>query len=328
MKAWIVRSLGEPEDAMELCSVRDPTPGEGEVLIEVEAVALNHPDLLLCRGEYQQKPTLPFTPGREIAGRVLTTVQGSGLVAGQRVVAIPPLPGGGLAERVAVPAHEVMGVPEELDVSLAATLPLTYPTAHMALHHRARIQEAENLLVLGGSGGIGMAAVQVGRAAGARVIATAGSQEKVEFCRAMGADLVLDYRAPGFVDTVLAATDGRGADVVVDPVGGAMFHLARRCTAFEGRLVCVGFASGEVPEVTLGHVLVKNYAILGLHLALYRSTRRELLRSVHSQLVQLLTDGIVTPSVRKLPLEQAVDGLKLMRDGAAMGKVVVVLGAN
>src|SRR5918993_2561959 len=239
MRAWQVQSLGDPDQALQLAEVDEPRPEPGEVVIQVQAAALNFFDILLCRGEYQERPELPFTPGGEISGTVHEA--GEGMPAGQRVIATPPLPRGGYADRVAVPESSVFPIPDPIPFEKAAALPITYQTAHVALHHRAQLKSDETVLVHAGAGGVGSAAIQIARAAGARVFATAGGSEKVEVCKQLGAEITVDYREENFIDVVKEATEGRGADVIFDPVGGDVFDGSRRCVAFEGRIVVIGF---------------------------------------------------------------------------------------
>ncbi|HJQ30136.1 MAG TPA: NADPH:quinone oxidoreductase family protein, partial [Rubrobacter sp.] len=258
MRAWQVQQLGDPEQALKLVEAEEPASDPGEVVIEVEAAALNFFDILLCRGEYQERPELPFTPGGEISGTVREV--GEGMRAGQHVIATPPLPRGGFAEEVAVPVSSVFPIPESVPFEKAAALPITYQTAHVALHHRAQLKAGETVLVHAGAGGVGSAAIQLAKAAGARVIATAGGPEKVEICRKLGAEIVVDYRKENFIEIVKEATEGHGADVVFDPVGGDVFDGSRRCVAFEGRILVIGFTGGRIADAPTNHVLVKNYS--------------------------------------------------------------------
>jgi NADPH2:quinone reductase len=265
MRAWQIRQLGDPEQALKLTEVEEPRPEPGEVVIEVRTAALNFFDILLCRGEYQARPELPFTPGGEISGTVHEAGDDSGMQVGQHVIATPPLPRGGYADKVAVPESSVFPVPESMPFEKAAALPITYQTAHVALHHRAQLKSDDTVLVHAGAGGVGSAAIQIARAAGARVVATAGGPEKVGVCKELGADIAIDYREENFVEVVKEATEGRGADVIFDPVGGDVFDGSRRCVAFEGRIVVIGFAGGRIAEAPTNHVLVKNYSVVGMH---------------------------------------------------------------
>lgn len=320
MRAWQVAELGEPEDVLTLVDLPEPVAGPDQLRLRVEAVALNFPDLLLCRGQYQERPPLPFTPGLEVCGTVL-----DGPRAGERVVSGTALPGGGLAEQVVVPAAGVHAVPDDMPSAKAASLYITYQTGHVGLHRRAALREGETLLVHAGAGGVGSAAIQLGRAAGARVIATAGGPDKTAVCRDLGADVVVDYLAEDFVAVVKDATDGRGADVVYDSVGGDTFDRSRRCVAFEGRIVVVGFAGGRIAEAPTNHLLVKNYSVVGLHWGLYRTHAPQLFAETHAALLRLWEAGRIDPLVgAELPLEQAPAALTRLGRRGTVGKVVLL----
>ncbi|CAN5759162.1 NADPH:quinone oxidoreductase family protein [soil metagenome] len=324
MKAWQVQQLGEPEQALRLAEVEEPVPESDEVVIGVEAAALNFFDILLCRGEYQERPDLPFTPGGEISGTVSEAGEGTGIRAGQRVIATPPLPRGGYAHKVAVPESSVFPIPESMPFEKAAALPITYQTAHVAIHHRAHLRAGETVLVHAGAGGVGSAAIQIAKAAGARVIATAGGPEKVEVCRTLGAEVAIDYREDNFVEAVKEATEGRGADVVFDPVGGDVFDGSRRCVAFEGRIVVIGFAGGRIAEAPTNHVLVKNYSVVGMHWGLYTRVMPDLVRSTHDDLILLYERGEIDPLIfRTVSFEELPQALNLLGSRGSYGKVVM-----
>jgi NADPH2:quinone reductase len=316
VKAWTVHELGEPADVLTLEDVPDPEVGEGQVLLDVEAVALNFPDVLLCRGQYQEKPPLPFTPGLEICGRD---------AAGGRWLGGAPLPHGGLAEKVAVPRTGLFPVPDDMPAAKAASLMVTYQTGYVGLHNRAQLQEGETLLVHAGAGGVGSAAIQLGLAAGARVIATAGGPEKVQVCRDLGAELVIDYSSDDFVAAVKDATDGRGADVVYDSVGGDTFTKSTKCIAFEGRILVIGFAGGVMAQAATNHILIKNYSVVGLHWGLYRSKDPAVIPATHEALLALWEKGRIDPLIAdELPMAQAADGLTRLGMRGTVGKVVVL----
>lgn len=324
MRAWRVHQLGDPEEALRLDEVDVPEPGPKEVRLRVEAVALNFPDILLCQGRYQERPPLPFTPGLEVAGEVVAAGEEAALPVGARVLASTHPPRGGLAEQVVVPVDEAFPVPQGMPAPAAASLLITYQTGWVGLHRRAGLRAGETLLVHAGAGGVGSAAIQLGRAAGARVIATAGGAKKVEVCRRLGADLAVDYRAEDFVAAVKEATDGAGADVVFDPVGGEVFDRSRKCVAFEGRILVVGFASGRIPEAPANHVLIKNYSVVGLHWGLYRQREPALIPQVHEELLALHAKGAIDPLVDAvLPLEEAPGALRRMAHRETVGKVVL-----
>jgi NADPH:quinone reductase len=326
MKAWRVHENGAPADVLRLDDVPDPRPGPGELLVRVDAVALNFPDVLLCAGTYQERPPLPFTPGLEISGTVLEAGEGAGVPAGARVLGGPPLPNGGLAELAVLPAAGAWPVPDTMPPADAAALMITYQTAYVGLHRRAGLRAGETLLVHAGAGGVGSAAIQVGLAAGAHVIATAGGPEKVRVCRELGAHEVLDYRAEADLPKrVKELTGGRGADVIWDPVGGDVFDASRRCVAFEGRLVVVGFAGGRIPDVPAGHVLVKNYSVVGLHWGLYRKENPAVMAEAHEALLRMYADGAIKPLVsEQLPLSAAPDALTRLATRGSVGKIVLL----
>jgi NADPH:quinone reductase len=324
MRAWQVQQLGDPEEALKLAEIEEPSPGPGEVVVEVEAAALNFFDILLCRGEYQERPELPFTPGGEISGTVREVGEGVDMQAGQHVIATPPLPHGGYAEKVAVPTPSVFPISESVPFDKAAALPITYQTAHVALHRRAQLRSGETVLIHAGAGGVGSAAIQVAKAAGARVIATAGGPEKVDICRELGAEVAIDYREENFIEVVKEATEGRGADVVFDPVGGDTFDGSRRCVAFEGRILVIGFAGGRIAEAPTNHVLVKNYSVVGVHWGLYTRVMPDLVRSTHDALVGLHDDGKIDPLIfETVPFEGLPEALKLLGSRGTYGKIVM-----
>ena len=319
MRSWQVVAHGEPEVAMRLVDVPEPTPSPGELVVRVEVAALNFPDLLLCRGTYQERPDLPFTPGLEACGRVV-----GGPRAGERVLVSPRLPHGALSELVTVPDADALPVPPTLDPAKGAALQTTYQTGWAGLHHRAGLQPGETLLVHAGAGGVGSAAIQLGKAAGARVIATAGGAAKTRICSDLGADVVIDYLADDFVDAVKQETGGRGADVVYDSVGGDVFDRSRRCVAFEGRIVVIGFAGGQIPSAPANHVLVKNYSVVGLHWGLYRTMRPELPRQVHEALLDLLEQGSIDPLLgEQVAMDDVPAALARLGSRGTTGKVTV-----
>jgi NADPH2:quinone reductase len=325
MRAWRVHELGDPGDALKLEETEGPgSPGPGEVVVQVEAAALNFFDILLCQGKYQERPDPPFTPGAEVAGTVVEAGERAGFEPGTRVLATPPLPRGGYAERVVAPAEGgVFPIPEEMPYEKAAAMHIVYQTAYMGLHRRAGLKEGETVLVHAGAGGVGSAAIQVARAAGARVIATAGGAEKTRVCEDLGAELSLDYREEDFVDAVKEATGGRGADVIFDPVGGDVFDRSRRCVAFEGRLVVVGFASGRIAEAPTNHALVKNYSVVGLHWGLYNKVMPEIVAENHEALVELYAAGKIDPLIyESVHFEEVPGALDLLGSRKTYGKLV------
>jgi NADPH2:quinone reductase len=324
--AWRVHAYGEPADVLTLDEVEPPAPEPGTVTIDVAAAGLNFADILLCRGTYQVRPPLPFTPGLELAGTVRAVGAGvERVVPGQRVAAVPLLPAGGLAQVAAANADDCLPLPDELDDVRAAAMIITYQTAWLGLRQRAHLQADETLVVHAGVSGVGSAAIQLGVAMGAHVIATAGGPDKVARCLELGAHEAIDYRAVDLVEALREATGGRGADVIYDPVGGDVFDASRRCLAFEGRLVVVGFASGTIPVAPMNHALVKNYALLGLHLGAYRQHAPALVRAAHDELVAMLLAGTIDPLVMaERPLADVPAALDLLGDRGAIGKVVII----
>ena len=327
MRAWQVHEPGDPQEALKLEEVEDPNPGPGEVVVEVEAAALNFFDILLCRGEYQERPETPFTPGGEVSGTIYAVGEGVDLKEGLRVIATP-FPSGGYAEKVAVPAENgVFPIPDEMTSEAAAAMHVAYQSAHFGLHRRANLKEGETVLVHAGAGGIGSAAIQLARAAGARVFSTAGGPEKVKVCEKLGAEVAVDYKEENFVDAVKEATDGRGAEVIFDPVGGEVFDLSRRCVAFEGRIVIVGFTSGSIADVPTNHLLVKNYSVVGLHWGLYNKVAPELVVETHEALVELYQNDEIDPLIFKtVPFEEVPEALELLGSRKTYGKLVTTPG--
>ncbi len=324
MRAWRVHELGEPEAVLVLDDVEPPAPGPGEVVVEVAAASLNFPDVLMCRGEYQVKPPLPFTPGAEVAGTVVELGEDADpALLGRRVIAIPTFGHGGFTERTLAPTAMVFPIPDSLGDVAASALHVTYQTGHVALHRRARLVEGETLLVHAGAGGVGSAAIQLGLAAGARVVATAGGPEKVQVCRNLGAELVIDYRAGDFVDAVKELTGGRGADVIYDPVGGDTFDRSTKCIAFEGRILVIGFTGGRFAEARTNHVLIKNYSVVGVHWGLYNVLQPEFVHETHAELMRLHAGGAIAPLVsRELPMTEVPPALASLATRGTWGKLV------
>ncbi|MBT3162444.1 NADPH:quinone oxidoreductase family protein [Streptomyces sp. Vc74B-19] len=316
MQAWQVHELGEPGEVMRLADVERPTPGEGQVLLRVRAANINFPDALMCRGQYQVRPPLPFTPGVEICGETED---------GRRVIANPALPHGGFAEYALADTAAMLPAPDTLDDAEAAALHIGYQTGWFALHRRARLEAGETLLVHAAAGGVGSAAVQLGKAAGATVIGVAGGADKAAVARELGCDVVIDRREQDVVAAVKEATGGRGADVVFDPVGGDAYTQSAKTVAFEGRIVVLGFASGSIPSPALNHALIKNYAILGLHWGLYNTRNPKLVQHCHEQLTDLAARGAIKPLVsERVPLAGAADAVQRVADGVTTGRVAVL----
>ena len=324
MRAWQVPELGEPRDVLTLAEVPDPVPGPGQVLVRVLGAAANFPDVLMCRGGYQVRPPLPFTPGVELCGEVVAAGPGvTGIAPGDRLIggAI----GGAFAELTLMNAASALHAPPGLDDAEAGAFFITYQTGWFGLHRRARLAAGETLLVHAAAGGVGSGAVQLGKAAGARVIGVAGGEEKAEVARLLGADVVIDRNTQDFVEVVKEVTEGRGADVVYDPVGGDTYARSTKCIAFEGRILIIGFAGGQIQSAALNHALVKNYSIVGLHWGLYQSKNPQLIKDCHAQLTKMVADGAIRPLVsERLGLDEVPAGVQRLADGGTVGRVVFV----
>ncbi|WP_395245593.1 NADPH:quinone oxidoreductase family protein [Agromyces sp. MMS24-K17] len=335
MRAWRVTRTGEPEEVLELHEVPVPRPGPGEVLVRTRAVAVNFPDVLLARGQYQVRPEPPFIPGIELSGDVVEIgadapgetdapsragAAAPAFAVGDRVVGSQI---GVLSEYAVVPAVAVHRAPEALDDEASAALTIAYQTAWFGLHRRAVLQAGEWLLVHAAAGGVGVAAVQLGVAAGARVIGVVGSDAKAAVARDAGAEVVLVRGRDDLVAAVKDATGGHGADVVFDPVGGAAYEASTKCIAFEGRIVVVGFAGGEIQAIRANHPLVKNYSVLGLHWALYQQQRPDLVAAAHAELERLAATGAIAPVVDVVPFADAPAAVQRLAGGATTGRIVV-----
>lgn len=324
MKAWRINKLGEPRDVLDIEEVPDPAPGAGQLLVQVLAAPANFPDVLLCRGEYQVKPTLPFTPGVELCGRVVAVGDGvTRFAVGDRVIGTPTLPIGSFAELSVLDEENAFAAPVSLDDAEASALTIGYQTSWFALHRRTQLQPGETLLVHAAAGGVGSTAVQLGKAAGAKVIGVVGGRDKAEYCRQLGADLVIDRRREDFVPLVKEFTDGRGADVVYDPVGGDSYMKSTKCIAFEGRILIIGFAGGAIQTPGLNHALIKNYSIIGLHWGLYKQYNPQAMHECHAELTRLADSGAIKPMIsERLPFADVADGIGRLGEGKTVGRIV------
>jgi NADPH:quinone reductase len=324
MRAWQIHQLGEPRDALRLAEIPAPEPAPGQVLVRVLGAAANFPDVLMCQGSYQIRPPLPFTPGIELCGEVVTVGSSvTGIAVGDRVIGGPVLPSGAYAEFALMDAGAILPAPEGLDDAEAAAFFITYQTGWFGLHRRARLAAGETLLVQAAAGGVGSGAVQLGKAAGARVIGVVGGERKAEVARALGADVVVDRLSQDFVQVVKEVTNGRGADVVYDSVGGEAYARSTKCVAFEGRILVVGFASGQIPSAALNHALIKNYSIVGLHWGLYRTKEPQAIGECHRQLTKLVADGAIRPLVsERLGLDDVPEALDKLAHGDTVGRIV------
>ncbi|MBF6469991.1 NADPH:quinone oxidoreductase family protein [Nocardia beijingensis] len=326
MHAWTVSEYGEPDSVLCSKNIEVPRPGPGQLVVRTRAAPANFPDAMLCRGEYQLKPPLPFTPGIEICGEVVELGREvKNFAIGDRVIGLTDLPHGAFAEYALTTENRTFLAPEVLDDAEAAALTLAYQTGWFGLHQRARLTEGETLLVHAAAGGVGSAAVQLGKAAGATVIAVVGGPAKVQAARNLGADIVVDRSNNDFVEVVKAETNGRGADVIYDPVGGETYMRSTKCVAFEGRLVLVGFASGTIPHPPLNHPLIKNYSILGLHWGLYNDHSPAAVHSVHEHLSRLADRQLIKPMIsERLAFADIPAGVSKVASGAVIGRVAFV----
>ena len=322
MRAMQVTAYDQP---LSMQDVEMPVPGSGQVLIQVDTCGLNFGDLLIIKGTYQEKPALPFTLGMEMAGTI--TALGDGVLhlkVGQRIAAYTGFDG--LAEYAAIPADVCVPIPDEMDAIDAAAFLIAYGTSHVALDYKAHLQPGERLLVLGASGGVGLTAVELGKLMGAEVIACARGADKLAICKAAGADHLINSETDDIRDVVKALG---GADVVYDPVGGDQFKAAMRACNPEARLIPLGFASGEVPQIPANILLVKNLTVLGLYWGGYARIKPSVLTDSFHVLTNWYTQGMIKPHVSHvLPLDQANEALDLLRRRKATGKVVVQVAAK
>ena len=324
MKAVLCKSFGPPESLV-FADIDTPTPGADQVLIGIKACGVNFPDTLIIQGKYQYKPPLPFAPGGEVAGVIEAIGEGvDGFAPGDRVIAFTGW--GGFAEKVLADAPRLIRMPDAMDYVTAAALVMTYGTSLHALKDRAHLQAGETLLVLGAAGGVGLAAVELGKAMGARVIAAASSTEKLAICREHGADELIDYGSENLKERVKALTDNKGADVIYDPVGGVYAEPALRGVAWEGRYLVVGFAAGEIPRIPLNLPLLKACAIIGVFWGEFsRRFPQQNDANLHA-LLSWLEQGRIKPHIGTCyPLERAAAALKLLSLRQALGKVVLTV---
>jgi NADPH2:quinone reductase len=323
MKAVLCKAYGPPE-SLAVEEIPSPTPGRGQVVVRVRACGVNFPDTLIIEGKYQFKPPLPFAPGGEVAGEVARVGEGVDAArVGERVIAVPGW--GGFAEEVAVDADRLISIPDGMDFPTAAAFVMAYGTAHYALKDRGRLRAGETLLVLGAAGGVGLAAVEVGAALGARVIAAASSEEKLALCRRHGAAEGIDYAAEDLRERVKALTGGAGVDVVFDPVGGPFAEPALRGMAWDGRYLVIGFAAGEIPRIPLNLTLLKGCAIVGVFWGAFTAREPARNREHLEELFGWFGDGKIRPHVSATyPLERAAAALDDLIQRRAAGKVVLV----
>ncbi|MCU0838080.1 MAG: NADPH:quinone oxidoreductase family protein [Rhodospirillales bacterium] len=324
MRAVVCKALNGIE-GLAVEEMAEPPLTAGSVRIAVEAAGLNFADTLIVTGKYQQKPPLPFVPGFEVAGRVIDCGDGVGHCApGDPVMAL--IDRGGFAEQVVARADDVFVLPAGIDAVTAAGFPVAYGTSHFGLKVKAALQPGETLLVHGAAGGVGLTAVECGKRLGATVIATASGPDKQAVAAAAGADHTLDARDPDLKDKVKALTEGRGVDVVYDPVGGALFEASLRCTRSGGRILIIGFASGEVPQIPANILMVKNISAIGYYYGPYRELAPAAWRASMQELVDWLGQGLLRPHVSQTyPLAEAVAALRALKERRSTGKVVLTV---
>ncbi|MEI7607408.1 MAG: NADPH:quinone oxidoreductase family protein [Rhodospirillaceae bacterium] len=324
MRAVLCRGWGGP-DSLSIEDVASPVPGPGQVRLAVAAAGLNFADTLMIAGKYQEKPTFPFSPGLEVAGTVVETGPGvTGFAPGQRVMAV--LDHGGFAEQVLARTEDVFPIPDSMDFAIAASFPIAYGTSHIALWERAALKAGETLLVHGAAGGVGLTAVEIGKALGATVIASANGADRLAIAAAHGADQLIDTKSEDIRDRVRSLTDGRGVDVVYDPVGGDIFDKSLRSIAWGGRLLTIGFASGTTPQIPANHLLVKTCSVIGLYWGSYRRHAPHLVAESFRQLFAWFEEGKLKPLVsRSFPLEQVGEALLTLAERRATGKLVLTL---
>src|SRR6266480_906610 len=326
VKAVLCKQYGPPETLV-VEELPSPRAGPGEVVVSVKAASVNFPDVLIIQNKYQFKPPLPFSPGSELAGVVKEVGAGvSSVRPGDKVMAFTTY--GAFAEEVKTEAARLLPIPEGMDFKSAAAFVLTYGTSDHALRDRGALRAGETLLVLGAAGGVGLAAIEIGKALGARVIACASSGEKLAVCREHGADATINYAAEDLRERIKSLTEGRGVDVIYDPVGGAYSEPAFRSIAWRGRLLVVGFAAGEIPKLPLNLALLKGASVVGVFWGDFARREPKAFAESVSQLARWYGEGKLRPHVSQtMPLERAAEAIKLLGSRQAKGKIVLTMAA-
>ena len=327
MKAIICKTLGPPEKLV-LEETADPVAGKLEAVIDVYAASLNFPDGLQIQGKYQFQPELPFSPGSEVGG-VISAIGPDleGFAVGDRVMAFPGL--GGLAEKVVAKAETMRKIPDNMDFKTAASFAMVYTTSYYALKQRANLKAGETLLVLGASGGVGLAAVELGKLMGARVIAAASSDEKLEFVNQLDPDELLNYGDGDLKERVKTLTNGNGADVIYDPVGGDLFDQSCRCINWNGRLLVIGFTSGRIPEYKANLALLKGSSMVGVFLGRFRKDEPAEYDLNFQELLDMYDDGKLHPLITEsFAMENYVDAFNVFTERKVMGKVTLEIRAD
>ncbi|GAC1429704.1 MAG: NADPH:quinone oxidoreductase family protein [Burkholderiaceae bacterium] len=322
MKAIVCKAWGLP-DTLVLEDLPDVVPASGQVAINVQAAGVNFPDVLIIQNKYQTKPTLPFTPGGELAGTISAIGQGvDGLALGDRVIAF--VGQGAFAQQITVPAQAVMPMPPGMAFDVAAAITLTYGTSHHAVVDRAQLKAGETMLVMGAAGGVGLAAIEIGKALGARVIAAASSDEKLSVCTAHGADAVINYSSEDLREAIKRTTNGRGPDVIYDPVGGIYTEPAFRSIAWRGRYLVVGFANGEIPKLPLNLTLLKGASLVGVFWGDFARREPASNLAAMQELMHWLEAGRIKPHVSaRYALADTAAALNDMAARKVTGKVVI-----
>lgn len=322
MRAIVCENWGDP-DTLKLGELPAPAMGPGQVRIRMRAAGVNFADTVLVRGNYQEKPELPFAPGLEGAGEILEVAEDvATFKPGDRVMAV--VSAGGFAEEAVCNASTVFPLPEGMDYPTAAAFPVAYGTSHLALVHRARLQPGETVLVLGAGGGVGLTAIECAKAIGATVIAAASSPEKLALAAERGADHLIDYTESDLRAELRKLTEGNGVDVVYDPVGGDLAQAAMRSMAWCGRFLVIGFASGDVPQFPGNYLLVKNISIIGVYWGAYRTKEPEIFRNGFAELLGWWAEGRLKPHVSKIfPLAQAPQALAMLENRQSTGRLVI-----
>lgn len=327
MKALLCKSYGPPEN-LTLEEVDDPVAGDNEAVVEVHAASLNFPDTLQIQGKYQFQPPMPFTPGSEVGGVIKSVGPGlEGFAAGDRVMATPGI--GGMAEQVVCKAESLRKIPDTMDYKTAAGFAMIYTTSYYALKQRAQLKAGETLLVLGASGGVGLAAVELGKLMGARVIAAASSDEKLAFVEQFKPDATINYGDGELKEKVKALTNDRGADVIYDPVGGDLFDQCCRCINWNGRLLVVGFTSGRIPEYKANLALLKGSSMVGVFLGRFRKEEPQEYEKNFQELLEMYDQGKLHPVVtQSFAAEDFVSAFKVFSERRVMGKVTLQFNAE
>ncbi|MEZ5595292.1 MAG: NADPH:quinone oxidoreductase family protein [Pseudomonadales bacterium] len=326
MKAVLCTHFGMPEE-LELAEIPDPVPGQGQLLVEVHAAALNFPDVLMIQGKYQSQPPMPFSPGGEIAGVVAALGPGvTDWSVGDRVFG--GTGSGGFAQKVAVPAGAMRRIPDGMDDATASGISTTYGTSYYALKQRAALMPGETLLVTGAGGGVGIAAVELGKAMGATVIAAASSDDKLALARAAGADHLVNYADGKLKDKIKALTGGRGVDVIYDPVGGALFDDCMRSIAWYGRVLVIGFADGQIPKLPTNLVLLKSCQVIGVFYGAWTQRDPQATAANMREILDFFTSGRLAPRIgARFAMHDYAAAMRCLMERRALGKVVLEIGA-